>query len=288
VTPPARSAETSAVGTSAGRIPLGALPALLVVAVVMIGGLAGVIRTSLQPHRIVGGPVGTAAWSETLTGPGFLEAAGFTIWLAAATTLLAVPIAVLGAATVRPTRLGAAVASTPVPVPHLAVAGLAVGWLAPGGIADRVLGGLPVDLIADGRGLGIVTVYLLKEVPFLALVVLAAWDRATDERADAATVLGASRWRVLVDVVWPRIGPAVGLAAAIVTAFVIGATEVPLVVGPSSRNTLATWAIEVVRLEGPAARSHAAVALLSAAALATALVGLVTGLLAIRARRFRR
>ena len=64
------------------------------------------------------------------------------------------------------------------PVPHLLVATLAVLWLAPGGLADRALGALPVDLVRDPWGLGIVAVYVYKETPFLVLLLLSVMGRA--------------------------------------------------------------------------------------------------------------
>ncbi len=65
----------------------------------------------------------------------------------------------------------------PVPVPHLLVAVVAVLWLAPGGLADRLLGGLPIDLVRDRFGAGIILVYVYKETPFLVLLMLTAMGR---------------------------------------------------------------------------------------------------------------
>jgi putative spermidine/putrescine transport system permease protein len=269
------SIRTSVSTRAADGVPLGVLPAILTVVVLLGGALVGALDSSLHTGRIVGGPAGTDAWTRTLSDPAFTHALGFTLWIAAMTTLIAVPLAVVLAAGVRRTRVGSTISATPVPMPHIAVAGLAVAWLAPGGLADRMLGGLPFDVVADPRGLGIILSYLYKEVPFLALVVLAAWDHETDERAEAAMSLGAGRTRVIIDVVIPRVFPALGLAAAVVASFVIGATEVPLVIGGSAQNTLATYAIDIVRLRGPAAQADATVALLVAGGLAALVVTVV-------------
>jgi ABC-type Fe3+ transport system permease subunit len=75
-----------------------------------------------------------------------------------------------------------------------------------------------------------------------------------------------------VDVLVSRVAPGLALGAAVVAAFVIGATEVPLLVGPTSRDTLATHALQLTSLGGPAARAHAAAVLLLAGALAPAAV----------------
>ena len=261
--------------SDARGVPLGAVPAVLAVVIFGGGALVGAVDTSLHPRLIGGGSVATDAWSSTLADPAFQDAVRFTVWIAIATTLVSVPLAVLLAAAVRRSRLGAAIAGLPVPMAHVAVAGLVVAWLAPGGLVERVLGSLPIEVVADPHGLGIVVTYVAKEVPFLALVVLAAWDPATEGRAEVAAALGAGRMRVLGDVVVPRVAPALALASVVVAAFVVGATEVPLVVGASSTETIATWAIDVVRLRGPVGRADATVALLIATGLAGALVGLV-------------
>ncbi len=81
------------------------------------------------------------------------------------------------------------IATAPGAIPRGRVGVRAVVWLGPGGIADRVLGGLPIDLGRDPRGAGIVLVYVFKETPFLALLVLAAWGPAVAARDEAAAVL---------------------------------------------------------------------------------------------------
>ena len=60
----------------------------------------------------------------------------------------------------------------------------------------------------------------------------------------------------------------------------IGAVEVPLLVGPSTRDTVGTYALDVVRINGPAGRAEAA----AAEVVAFGLVGLTAlgGLIAVK------
>ncbi|MGE3795779.1 MAG: ABC transporter permease subunit [Dehalococcoidia bacterium] len=247
----------------------------------LAGAVGGALWTSTHPGAIVGGAASLDAWRDVLSDPRFLEALRFTSVLAALTTALALPLALIGAVAVRSSRLGLLAMSLPIPVPHLVVAAVAVVVLGPGGLADRVAGELAPDLVGDPNGLGIVFVYLYKEVPFLVLVVLAGWTSDSDELLEAAEVAGAGRWRRTVDVLLPRITPGLAVAAAVVAAFVVGAAEIPLLVGPSGKPTVATYAIDVVRLDGPAARPAATVALLAATAAAAAAAG--TAALAVTA-----
>ena len=59
------------------------------------------------------------------------------------------------------------------------------------GLVDRLVAGLPFDVVRDRSGLGILIVYLVKEVPFLALPLLSAWDDDVATRGEAAPAHGA-------------------------------------------------------------------------------------------------
>ena len=245
-------------------------PALLVVLVLWGAGMVGAVRSSLGVSRPADGRRPTSArtgrCSRTRRSG---TRSGFTLRIAALSTIVSALVAVALAAALRrhgaPTRVLAAV---PVPMPHLVAAVLGVLWLGPGGIADRILGGLPVDLVRDPAGLGIVLVYVYKEAPFLALLVLAAWSPAVSAREEAAAVLGAGPLQRLRWVVWPAIRAPLITGSAVVAAFVIGAFEVPLAIGPGSPETLSELALSATKSASLEGRSVANAALLVASLLA--------------------
>ena len=110
------------------------------------------------------------------------------------------------------------------PVPHLLVATLAVLWLAPGGLADRALGGAAGGPRARSVGRsGSSRVYVYKETPFLVLLLLSAMGRGAGEREEAAAVHGASPWQRLRWVVWPTVRAPLVVGSIVVAAFVLGA-----------------------------------------------------------------
>lgn len=244
-------------------------PASLTLVVLFGGALAGIVHTSLVP---LGGGVSTDSWGDLLHDPAFGEALRFTVQVTIVSTMLAALIALGLAGLLRersaPVR---ALLSLPVPVPHLLVATMAVVWLGPGGLADRILGGLPVDLIRDRHGLGIVLVYVYKEAPFLALLVLAACGGELRQREEAVAVLGASAFQRLRWVTWPAIRAPLVVGSIIVAAYVAGSFEVPLAVGPNYPPTLATYAFEATQGDLIAGQGRAAAALLLATAFAVAL-----------------
>jgi len=118
-----------------------------------------------------------------------------------------------------------------------------------------------VELKRDHGGLGIVVVYVYKEAPFLALLVLAACGRELQAREEAATVLGATPWQRVRWVMWPAIRGPLLVGSIIVAAYVVGAFEVPLLVGPNSPPTLATFAFEATKADVIAGQGTAAAAL---------------------------
>jgi putative spermidine/putrescine transport system permease protein len=261
------------------RALLAVAPAGLAIAVLFLAGLVGAVRSSLGV--VTGGGWSAAdldAYRTLFRDPAFWDAVRFSLQVTALATAISAALALALASALR--RRGTALRglfALPVPIPHLIVAVLAVLWLAPGGIADRLLGGLPFDLVRDREGLGIVLVYVYKETPFLALLLLAAWRAPLTDREEAAAVLGAGPWQRLRWVVWPALRGPLLTGSVIVAAFVLGAFEVPLAIGPSYPQTLPELALEATRTASLEGRSVANAALL--------LVSAITILLALVAAR---
>lgn len=253
-------------------------PAALTIIVLFGGALVGTVRTSVLP---LGGSVTLHAWRALLDDPQFSDAVAFTLRTAALSTLLAALVALAVALTARgsSTRVRALLA-LPVPVPHLLVASVAVLWLAPGGLAERLLGGLPITLVRDRAGLGIVLVYVYKEAPFLILLLLASMGQGHRERDEAAAALGVSpaqrrRW-----VTWPTIRGPLVVGSIVVFAYALGAFEVPLALGPSYPPTVAEYALQATQSDPITGQSAA-----SAALLLSALTSILLAAVAVRAAR---
>lgn len=152
-----------------------------------------------------------------------------------------------------------ALVGAPIPIPHLVTASLIVLWAGPGGLLDRLLFDLPI--IRDSFGLGVVIVYTLKEIPFLTILVLTALGEDDQSREEAARTLSPSRWARWRSVLLPQLRRPLTIGSLVVAAFVVGSTEVPLVVGPLSPDALTVWSINIIRIRGPIARADAAAGL---------------------------
>jgi putative spermidine/putrescine transport system permease protein len=260
------------------RHALALTPAMAVVAL-WGAGMVGAVRQSLGVTRIGGwSGAGFDAWRLLLDDPIFWESLRFTLRIAVVSTVISAALALaLAAALRRHGALTRIAASLPVPMPHLVAAVLGVLWLGPGGIADRLLGGLPIDLVRDEGGLGVVLVYVYKETPFLALLVLASWGPAVAAREEAAALMGAGPLRRLRWVVWPAVRAPLITGSALVGAFVIGAFEVPLVIGPTAPETLSEFALNSIQSATTDGRARGAAALVVAALMAI-LAGIVAAL----------
>lgn len=222
------------------------------------------------------GDASLGSWEELFSDPGFADGVLLTLRIALLSTALAAVLGVALAVALR--RRGTALrtlAALPVPVPHLLIAVVAAVWLAPGGVADRVLGGVPVDLIRDPNGLGVTAVYVYKEAPFIALLVLASMGEELSRREEAAAVLGAGRWACLAWVIWPAIRRPLLIGCVVVSAFALGAFEVPLAVGPNYPPTLSVYALEATQGDVIAGEGRAAAALLVAGLASIALAAVV-------------
>lgn len=249
------------------------LPALLVTLVLFGGALLGAAKQSVEPP--LGGGVSTwslGSWRALFSDPSFWDALRFSAQLALIASVASAAIALFAATWLRSrSRRLKAIFSLPVTVPHLLVAVVAVAWLAPGGIAERALGSLPIGIVHAQSGLGIILVYVYKETPFLVLLLLAVMGHTLRQREEAGAVLGASPLQVLRWVLWPAVRRPLLIGTMIVAAFVFGAFEVPVVLGPNYPPTLATYAFQATQTSALSGQGKAAASLLVAAAASIAI-----------------
>jgi ABC-type Fe3+ transport system permease subunit len=191
----------------------------------------------------------------------------WTVWVAGASTALAAAAAVGVTMAVRGTRpadrLGRALATLPLPVPHVVAAAAAVLVLGQSGLLGRAavalgLAEAPRDvpaLVYDPGGVGLILTLAWKEFAFLALAattLLAGRGRAAEE---AARTLGAGPWETFARVTWPALWR--GLLPSLVAVFVFAAGnyEAAALLAPSDPTALPLLTVE--RAEDPDLARHA-------------------------------
>jgi putative spermidine/putrescine transport system permease protein len=221
-------------------------PALIVILTLFVGGLALGMAQSLgylpfiDQHR-----VSLDAYAAMIMNPAFLQSLVLTLCVSVLTTLLTVILAVATALTLRQQfrgkRIITYVYQIPLTIPHLVVAVGILMLVSQSGLAARVAYHLNIiadpsefpALVYDDWGIGIVLVYLWKQVPFIGLVVLAVLQSVGQDYEELARSLGAGRWQTFWHVLVPLIVPGIVPASIIIFAYVFGSFEVPFLLGKS-------------------------------------------------------
>ncbi len=227
-----------------GRLKIALLlaPALVVIGILFAGGLVSAVVQSVGYMPAIGQTrVSLDAYREVLSGGDFLDSFLLTVYIAGVSTAVSTVLAVLAAMTLRRSsgRLSAVVFQLPITIPHLLAAvgiALVVSQTGLGARLAAALGliGQPREfpaLLYDRYSAGIILTYVWKEVPFVALVVLAALRGVAGEIEDVARTLGANTWQRFWYVVFPVISPGIVAASLLVFAFTFGAFEVPYLLG---------------------------------------------------------
>lgn len=244
------------------RAAFGVLPAL------------GLTRPSLDP------------WRHLFELPGFASSLRLTLVTGLGSTLLSLALAA-GFCAVVHFRLRPAT-SARLLAPFLAIphAAMAVGLafvLAPSGWIARALAGplgwvAPPDLVLvnDGWGVALTLGLVVKEVPFLLLVMLSALGQIQVAKQMAAgRSMGYGRGIVWIKIILPQVWPLIRLPVWVVLAYALSVVDMAIILGPSNPPTLAVAVMRWFANPDPAMILPASAgAVLQAAIVAASVAGL--------------
>ena len=276
--------------TDRTRLVLMLAPALLVLGGLFLTGLGLTLLRSFRYMPALGlTEPDLAAYTAILTAPGFLRSLALSLWIATASTLIAAVLALAAALLLRQTFPGRALISFLVQlnltIPHIVGAiGILYLFSQSGSFARLAhaagLISAPQDfpaLTQDPWAIGIILLYVWKELPFITLILLANLQTLGEDHEATARTLGATRWQAFRHVLLPLLIPGLLAASALVFAFAFGAYEVPLVLGAHAPKALPVLAWQASTDTDLAARPEA-----MAMAIVIAVIGLA--LLALYAR----
>jgi putative spermidine/putrescine transport system permease protein len=217
---------------------------MFTVGLLFVGGMTLAVLQSIGLLPIVGPThCSFAPYTSFASDAEFRSSLVFTFGLASVATALS---AVLGLwlalslkAAVRHSRILGLILQIPLALPHLVMALFVMELLAPSGLLARFAYGLGMihdpaafpELTNDRFGIAIIVSYVLKEAPFIALMVLAVIMRIGEDYDAVARVLGASPWQRLWHITLPQLWPALASSSLVVFAFISGAYETPLLLG---------------------------------------------------------
>lgn len=228
---------------------------------VMIGpvaaGLVGTVLPALGWLPVLGGDeISLGTIRALLAEPGLGTSAWLSFSVGFGATLVAFCLAVTFAAAAQGTRLFAAISRLISPllsVPHVTLAiGLAF-LIAPSGWAVRLLSPWatgwqrPPDLliVQDPHGLSLALGLVLKETPFLFLMLLAALDGLPVRRIVAtARSMGYRPMTAWLKAVLPQAYPRLRLPIFAVLAFATSTVDMAILLGPTTPAPLAVRVVQ--------------------------------------------
>ncbi|MEJ2023360.1 MAG: hypothetical protein P8X43_15455 [Maritimibacter sp.] len=191
-----------------------------------------------------------APWATLLEIPGFATATRLSLTTGLTATFLSLLLAVGFSAAVHGKMsrgTGARMLTPFLAAPHAAIAiGLAF-VLSPSGWIARALAlpfgwDRPPDIasVHDPLGLALILGLMVKEVPFLLLVILSALTQLP-VRSHMATgrSLGYGRGWVWVKIILPQVWPLIRLPVLVVLAYSASVVDMAVILGPSNPPTLA-------------------------------------------------
>ncbi len=221
-------------------------PAVLVLILLFAGGVTMGLLQSLGYLPAAGfEEFSPRAYIEVFRSPGFLHSFGLTLWVSLVSTIVTIMLAVLTALVLRHSFRGRGLLTFiyqfPLTVPHIVVAAGMLTLVSQSGLLSRIAFNLgliseqaefPI-LVHDDWGVGIILVYLWKQVPFIGLIALAVLQSIGEDYEELARSLGASSWQRFRHVLLPLMLPGLIPGSIIIFAFVFGSFEVPYLMGES-------------------------------------------------------
>jgi len=221
---------------------------VLAVLLVLGAGLGAALLQSLGLMPLIGEPRVTAAAYLDVRAD-LVGAAGLSLLISSASTLIAALVGLTTALYLVGTRFGhrvlATVAASSIPVPHLVGAASVGLLLADGGLVSRWLGVPPEAwpaLVAGRWPTAVVLEYAWKESAFVALVVTASLATRAASYLETAALLGAGPWARLRQVTLPLAGPSLIAASAITFVYTLGSYEVAWLLGAAYPEPLPVMA----------------------------------------------
>lgn len=189
-------------------------------------------------------------WRQLVSLPGFATSLRLTVVTGLGSTVLALILALGFCAMVQGGRMAAYGNQflTPIlAVPHAALAiGLAF-LIAPSGWISRMVAtalnwAIPPEIasVNDAAGVALLLGLLVKELPFLMLVILAAQNQLPIRAVMAnGQALGYGMGPIWLKLILPVLWPLIRLPVMVVQAFALSSVDMAIILGPSNPPTLA-------------------------------------------------
>ena len=225
-------------------------PVIVLCAILIISIINGVIQSfGIIPAFDMTKPT-LAYYQEILHSESLMESIGLSLYLAVATTFLALAIgSLLCWSLILLKKKGGAleqILKIPILVPHTVVAILAINLLSSTGLLSRIFMTMGMTEAAEWiscilytpESWGVIMAYLWKEIPFVCYFIAAVMGSIDGSYGDAARNLGAGKRRAFWNVTLPLCKPAILNSGLIIFCYSFGAYELPLLLGSTLPKAL--------------------------------------------------
>ncbi|MEL3909344.1 MAG: ABC transporter permease subunit [Treponemataceae bacterium] len=227
------------------------IPCLAYLAFIIFTGLGVGLLQSLGIFHIMGMTELTLDYYKAIfSSPVFWESLMFSLRISFWSSIIAVFFGVLvsliilnlkdkGRKFIRIFRI-------PLSVPHIVVVLIMINLLGKTGFFSRLVYFFFPNfnteffskLIFDQFGIGIILVYLWKEIPFIALTSHSVFANIDEKLSITAQNLGANYLQTVFYILLPLAMPTIFSSFIIIFAFSFGAYEVPMLIGPTLPKAL--------------------------------------------------
>lgn len=229
-------------------------PALFVILGILMTGIIVGFAQSLGYFPVIGLKELTLKYYfHVLSDKGFLDSLKYSLYISLTSSLISVILGILLAYFMlqnKNKRIAEVLYKLPIIIPHTVAALLAYNILSQSGILSRILYGLNIissnekfpELVFDRRGIGIIAVYIWKEVPYIAMVIYTMLGNINEKLMEVSINLGATKKQTFRYVLLPLAMPSIITSFIIIFAFSFGAFEVPYLLGSTGLKTIAVKA----------------------------------------------
>lgn len=227
--------------------------AILLLTLPVLAGLAGTLLPAFGYLPALGEDTFSLKPLHRLFAePGIGRAIALSFWTGLAATMLSVGLAGLILAAGYGTKHWARLSrflSPILSVPHAAAAFGLVFLIAPSGFLSRIISPWltgwqePPDVLVpnDPMALALIAGLVIKEVPFLLLMLMAALNQVDAVRnLQMARALGYGQMAAFGFALWPQLYRQIRLSVFAVLAYSASVVDVSLILGPTTPGTLAT------------------------------------------------
>jgi len=227
------------------------IPIMIPMIILFLGGLISGLLQSFGYFPLAGLRNFTFSYYlKLITDKGFIHSLIFTLQVSVIPTVIGAIISTLLAFSMRKRFFGRKllkfIYKLPLQIPYMVTIFMVIVLFLDSGLAARIFYHIGLisspsefpHLLYDNYGIGIMLVYLWKQIAFSFLVIYSVMLGISPEYEEAAKVFGSSNWQLLRYVYIPLMMPGIINASLLVFTFNFASFATPFILGKTYPNTL--------------------------------------------------